>query len=237
MADNINPLSFAQEDDGIAGVISFAIDQKIMEMEKCMLASVVSYDQDSRSISARPLVKMRFSSGDYQDRAIVFDVPLIVYGSSNFSMHFPVSEGDVVLIISCDRDIQNIKDTENRNEVAEPRTARRHKFMDSLAIPLMLRPQQTPSGEESAIVVQNNSGGSYISVSDSYIRAKSSSIILDGDAVINGNLSVNGNVDISGNIDVDGNGDIGAANIGGIPFGSHSHSGVTTGSGSTGGPQ
>lgn len=85
-------------------------------------------------------------------------------------------------------------------------------------------------------------GGTLVTITAGKVQVDAGQMEFNGDSTFNGNVAINGNTTASGTVAAQGTVSSAAsvsapaATIGGINFGSHRHTGVDTGSGTSGGP-
>lgn len=165
-------------------------------------------------IDVQPLVKMIDGKDQTTSHGIIHNVPYFrLQGGTNAVIIDPVV-GDIGIAVFASRDISSVK---NNKAEAQPGSRRTFSFADALYI-----------------------GGVLNAAPARYIRFKS-----DGNVEIKpasklfvlGDLEVQGNAKVTGNADVDGT-VTGTTDVigGGKSLKTHTHSGVTTGGGTTGPP-
>ena len=148
-------------------------------------------------------------SGNAWPHGIIHNVPYMrVQGGANGIILDPAI-GDVGIATVCDRDISTVKNTGN---VAAPGSLRKHDMSDMIYI-------QTIIGAAPTQYVQFNSTGITIT-------SPTTVTINATDIKINGKLTVVGDIETTGTLKNN------TKNVGST----HTHSGVTTGSGNTGAP-
>lgn len=176
---------------------------------------------------------------------VILNVPLVFPGSRSSQVSFPVQAGDTVLCIFSQRSIDRFLLGANDNH--RPLDLRKYSRNDCMAIPGLFNfpsavnnpDKRTLAHSTADTVVSHNIG----TAQECEVRLKSS-----GDVVINtsGDITVNAttatvNADSTVNGDFTVNGDVSfvgtSVTHNGTSIGDdHTHSGVTTGSSSTGTP-
>jgi len=158
---------------------------------------------------------------------VLVDVPLVWPKAGGFALTFPVAAGDEVLVVFSCRCIDSWWQS---GGIGAPAEARMHDLSDGFAI---LAPTSQPkklSNVSSANVQLRNYAG------DTLVE-----ITPDGKANITGASEINltapvinltGTMNLNGQMTQTG----GSMTIGGVTFGTHKHTGVQTGGGTSGGP-
>ena len=99
-------------------------------------AKVVRYDATKRQVDAAPCVKEFYTDEDGARVAealpVITSVPVCFPSSGGFSVTFPVSVGDYVLLVFSDLSLDKWLAT---GGVVDPSDDRRHALIDAVAIP------------------------------------------------------------------------------------------------------
>lgn len=229
--------------------------QKVFSTLKVAMPGVIeSFDPDSVSASVRPAIK-GYDGGTEDDGWIelplLVDVPVIFPRGGGCTLTFPVKAGDECLLIFADRCIdfwwQN-------GGVQKPVDLRMHDLSDAFAIVGPQSQAHKISGiSTSAAQLRTDDGAAFVEVAvghaitvktpgkltasaDGGTEITSPTIVLNGNVTINGNLSQGmgasgGSATMHGPVTV-----INDVTAGGKSLMTHTHGGVQTGSGNTGGP-
>ena len=123
----------------LESIIESIVKRSLSGLHVGMPAKVVSYDPDSRSVSAQPLVKRKYrnESGEIVSELlpIVTKVPVIFPGSGGVKISWEISAGDAVwLMVSS----VSIEEWLINGGVVEAQSTRRHDLNDAVAIPGLL---------------------------------------------------------------------------------------------------
>lgn len=173
---------------------------------------------------------------------LLVDCPIIFPSGGGFTLTFPVAAGDECLVIFASRCIDGWWQSGGQ---AQPPELRMHDLSDGFVLvgprsqPNVMSPAPSSGGAElrnaarSSFVRLDASGHAFVQaegnvtlVAAGQASVQAPTIQLIGNVTINGNLTVNGNTSLIGTAQANGK------NIGST----HTHSGVQTGSGSTGAP-
>ncbi|MBD2779084.1 phage baseplate assembly protein V [Xenorhabdus szentirmaii] len=218
---------------------------------------VQSFNADAVTVTAQPAIRWSVTNSEGNTESVALpllvDVPVIFPRGGGVTLTFPIQPGDECLVIFADRCIdywwQN-------GGIQEPVDPRQHNLSDGFAI---VGPQSQARKirgiSTSSAQLRTDDGAAYIELSpgshnitvktpgkltataDSGTEINSPEIVLNGNVTINGNLSqgmganggaatMNGPVTVKNDV-----------TAGGISLMKHTHGGVKTGGGSTGGPQ
>lgn len=187
-----------------------------LNLQKVLPGIVQSYNRQTNRAVVKPAITGVASRGQKIPKDSLIDIPVFSMSGGGIVMSFPVKAGDKGWLIANDRNISIFK--QNLEESA-PNDYRKHCFNDSFFLPDKINDLHIGEEDEGAIVITTEDGAAKFSL-------KPEGITITGRTVINGDLAVNGSVTVSGDV-----------TAGGISLQSHTHSGVETGSGNTGGPQ
>lgn len=100
-------------------------------------AFVTSYDEETQKATVQPVVRWRFNDpdGDAETElpAPVPSVPVHWPQAGGLALTFPIELGDWVLLVICDRSIDEWEATGAQDNT--PQSQRRHDMIDAIAIP------------------------------------------------------------------------------------------------------
>ena len=130
-------------------LIQKAIRAQLARVHTALPGVVQSYDPDSQTATVQPAVqfKARDKDGaitDYEAPAIP-NVPVAFPGAGDFSIVWLLEAGDTVLLVFCERSLDEWRSTAGSSHAA--RDVRRHDLSDAVAIPA-LRSPAAPVGAE-----------------------------------------------------------------------------------------
>lgn len=178
---------------------------------------IVSFNSENQTAQAELMIT-RETEGKVIEYPILVDCPVIFLSGGDSRITMPIKEGDSCLILFNDEDIDNWFTSGNK---LSPNTNRMHSLTDGFILVGMRNNANKVSNYlTNAINLRYNN--SDISIYSDHIE------ITDGSCTITmsgGNITLEGSaININGNLSING-----------TPYLSHIHSGVTSGSGSTGG--
>jgi hypothetical protein len=211
--------------------LRMALESYASQLWTALPASVVSANLTAQTVSVQPTIQGSVAdpSGNVRlvNLPVLVDVPLVWPKAGGFALTFPVAAGDEVLVVFSCRCIDSWWQS---GGIGAPAEARMHDLSDGFAI---LAPTSQPkklSNVSSANVQLRNYAG------DTLVE-----ITPDGKANITGASEINltapvinltGTMNLNGQMTQTG----GSMTIGGVTFGTHKHTGVQTGGGTSGGP-
>lgn len=201
------------------------------------VGEIVSFDSSTQTAEVQ-IKMLKVQNGQLKDYAILVDCPCVVLGGGEGRITFPISAGDSCLVLFNDRDIDNWY---SGGQKMQPRTERAHSFTDAIALVGIRNSQNKISdyladGTElkyggSTIKLQDNkvtitNGTATIEMSSGTITVTGTNLVVNAPAVaFSGAVAIAGTASIAGGLTVEGK-DIGP---------NHTHGGVRTGDGNTGG--
>ena len=204
------------------------------DIDTMLPAVVISYDRASNTAIVKPTIQMLDTNGNAISREQIAKVKVLALGGGGFVLNFPLQAGSKGWIEACDRDISLF--AQAGNEEQPPNTLRFHSFSDSRFIPDIFSQYVISPSDEGAMVLQSTDGSVAVVVdaAELRLRAPSVKVVSSGNTAITsaGTLTITASATTI-------NGPVTAPNgitIGSIPFGSHRHTGVTLGTGTSGGP-
>ncbi|SDK40853.1 hypothetical protein SAMN05216189_103738 [Pseudomonas delhiensis] len=161
-------------------------------------------------VSLLPLVQQIDGEGDVTPHATIYNAPYMrIQGGANAVILDPQA-GDIGIAVFCDRDISAVKSS--RSE-APPGSSRQNDPADAVYLGSII------AAAPAQYVRFNESGIELVSPTQVHIQAPAA--VIDGNTTINGNLSVNGGTVKNDGVSIDK---------------THTHSGVASGSDTSGPP-
>lgn len=223
-----------------------------MQLNTCIPAIVDDFDPNTQRVSATPAIQAKYISPEgkvtYFNYPKITNIPLAITKCPGLKITCPVKKGQNCTLIFSQRSIDNflLDGTQPLPplEGPDPRTTfiRCMDMTDALCFPGVITNNETICGyNNDAIEIRSTDGttkvsvsentlnfiqgGGSITMSEGNIEITATSIKITGDTEINGKTKISGsNVDITG-----------TTTINNKDFDTHRHSGVTGGSGNTGG--
>lgn len=237
MADtpHANPSRDPANDDSLLGMARQILDKFLQQIDDCLPARVVSYDRTANRAMVVPLVKVLTTDNRQVGRAQIASVPVMQFGGNGVALSFDLKAGDLGWIKANDRDISLI--LQGYRDGA-PNTLRKHSFQDAVFIPDVMHGLTINGEDDHNAVLQTLDGSVRVAIWPDRVKITAgalhaefgpTNITLDNGG---GALTVTptGGTATGHWTFPDG------ASIGGIEFGSHKHTNVQPGAGTSGGP-
>lgn len=225
----------------------------------CIVTNVVG-SFDTQRVDVQPSINTLYKDGSVDEHTQILGVPVLLPGSANSLVSFPINVGDTVMCIFSQRSMDNFKIGNGQPTV--PNDYRKFSDQDAVAIPGLVpfsksvnRPgiRKYPHNPKTDMVLAHN----IASGTEVMIQMKQ-----NGDLIINTEQQVTVNCKVvevnatesytintptlninatttnwTGNIIHSGNyTQTGTSTFNGIVFATHKHTGVTPGGGTSGGP-
>lgn len=215
MADDNQTLSVPFTDLGSLGGAFRAILKKWLQgsVDGMLPATVIAADAKREYATVQPLIMVLGTNGSTTSRAQIAKVPIFNAGAGGFVLSFPIKPGDLGWIIASDRDISLYLQS---NKEAPPNTGRLHTFNDGLFVPDAARQWVLADEDADNAVWQSLDGVTKVALGADKITITHPTLVEVHCPLVHV---------IGGDVKADG-----------ISLKTHTHSGVTTGSGDTGPP-
>ena len=230
---SFNPLGMLRPSSlwGVYNNLRFVVGQALANVQTATIVKVIACSNDG-GLSPVGTVDVQILANQVSIGAggqmvgtphlTMYGLPYLrIQGGSNAVIIDP-QPGDIGIAVFASRDITNVKSTKAQ---ANPGSFRMHDFADGIYLGGLLNAVPTQ-------YVQFGSGGVTI-VSPDTITLQAPNIVLQGAVAQSG-----GNVTMAEDLTVGGDvvADLTGSTFDGIPFATHKHIGVTSGSSNTGGP-
>lgn len=249
MADaHANPSRDPADDGSLLGMARAVLDKFLQGVDDMLPARVISYDRGTNRATVVPLVKVLTTDNRQITRAQVASVPVFQYGAGGVVLSLNLKPGDLGWIKANDRDISIVMQAYADNA---PNTLRKHSFQDAMFYPDVMHGIATVGEDATNAVLQTLDGNCRVAIWPDRVKLSAGALsITIGPTLIEvkGQVKFDDPVEMVQTLKVDGastlTGAVTAstsiatplATIGGIAFTTHKHTGITTGSGTSGGP-
>lgn len=121
----------------MADVVGMAAKGEVAKVNVAVPAFITAYDETLQQATVQPIVRWRYKDvdGDTETElpAPIAAVPVLFPQANGLAITFPVVAGDWVLLVVCDRSIDEWESTGAQDNT--PQSARRHNMADAIAIP------------------------------------------------------------------------------------------------------
>jgi hypothetical protein len=111
---------------------------------------VKEYDANTRRATIQPSLKRRAGNKEYVAFPLLIDVPVQFPGTKEWTIHFPLKEGDEVAVFFSERSLESWKDA-GQDEIEDP-DPRRFDLCDAYCTP-GLQPQEFITAEEPGLQI------------------------------------------------------------------------------------
>lgn len=112
-------------------VLRVAIEAALNETHTCLPAVIESFDATTQTAKVNPSIRRIIYSGDKINIPPIINVPVMFPSSGGFSLTFPVSSGDEVLLVFSERSIDTWLQS---GGIQDPLDRRKHDYSDAVAI-------------------------------------------------------------------------------------------------------
>lgn len=148
------------DDSTDADLLLAAIQSEVAKIRTALPGRVVSYDHATQratiGLAVRSKVRDPLTGAiTNADTPLIPNVPILFPGGTGYAVTFPLTAGDPVLVLVCERSLDEWKATGNASNDAQD--VRRFNLSDAVAIPGSISPAQpigTAGRDAAAIVVQ-----------------------------------------------------------------------------------
>lgn len=115
-----------------ADIIKYAIDGRLANINTCLPARVISYDFQKCKAVLQPTLNFSSMNGSEKPMPVLNNVPVIFPRTNNFSLTYPLEEGDYCLVLFSQRSIDLWLST---GGIVTPDDRRTFDLSDAIAIP------------------------------------------------------------------------------------------------------
>lgn len=214
---------------------AFVMDQYAYGLRTVMIAECISFDAAKNCVTVQPLLQSCID-GVVGNIPPISGVPVGYYQAGGFVMTHKPAKGDVCMLLINDRSIEQWK---IKGGITDPKSPQHHNMNDAIAYFGLNAFNKAVSGVKSGMDIRSKDGNVSLNVNASSIVSKvgtsthtlsasSYSLSVGGTNVMSATSS---GVTLSVPVSMPQ-----GATINDIQFNTHKHTGVQTGSGTSGGP-
>lgn len=219
----------ANEGD-LLGSLRHILGKELQTLDGMLPAKVISFNRAKNRVTVQPLIMLLTTSNTTVPRATLASIPVYQIGGGGFILNFNLKPGDLGWIKASDRDISLFLQSYS---ASAPNTIRKHNFSDSVFFPDVMKGYTIAGEDTDNAVLQTLDGSVRISIFPNKVKITAPTVEIDAPIThLTGVLNVDGNITslatVKGTIDV---------TSGTISGKTHTHGGVTIGSGTSGAPQ
>ena len=100
-------------------------------INSCMLGKIENFDAVTMKAEVSPMVKYKNKDGSMENRPLLIEVPVSFIKAGPFLIRPPYKQGDIVLVVFADEDIDNVLLSGN---ISEPNSTRKHSLDDAIVV-------------------------------------------------------------------------------------------------------
>lgn len=120
-------------------------------LKSCMLCKVEKFDAKKMKAELTPLLRNKNKKGEYEEVQMLIEVPVAHFKAGPFIIRPPYKNGDIVVVIFADGDIDNILLS---GDMSNPNSNRKHSFDDAIVISgIMPFNIELPEGHENDLII------------------------------------------------------------------------------------
>ena len=147
--------------NNLENVIEKALSKSLKELHTALPAIVQSFDPVRQLVDVQPTIQRKIK-GINQNLPFLAGVPIRYLKSGDFSVTFPILEGDHVLIIMSERSIDNWLES---GDIQPAEDIRRHHLSDAFALPMMYpQPDTVTDFDPEHLQIKSLNGNSKITI-------------------------------------------------------------------------
>ena len=133
-------------------VINQAINSRLASLNTAMPAIVDKFDSEKKTCDVAPIFKKRYKNGDVTAMPVIQNIPVVFLQTINSIVSLPIKRGDIVLLVFCQRSMDEWK---TKGGVLEPVDKRKHDLNDAVAIPGVFPIGKGLEADSAALKIQN----------------------------------------------------------------------------------
>jgi hypothetical protein len=140
--------------DDLSKLLRENVEYYMTDVHTALSGVVKKYDPATRRADVQPSLKRKLPGGKYLDFPVIPDVPVLFPSSKKYTLHFPLEEGDEVMLITSERGTDSWKAKGGKGiEEADPR---RFDLQDCYAIPGLQAVDFIPVSEDGLNIVHKS---------------------------------------------------------------------------------
>lgn len=161
-------------------------------INNCMLAKIDFFDPTTMRAEAKPLLKKQYKDGTIEGQELLIEVPVSFLKAGPFFIRPPYKEGDIVLVVFADGDIENVLLS---GEESDPNSTRKHSLDDAIIVGgIMPYTMELPEEHAEDLVIANedmsqkivlHEDGNITIKTDGEMNMEGDVVNIKGDSIIN----------------------------------------------------
>lgn len=189
----------------------------------------VDYVRQTCTVQLAIREKLNFDGNlEWVEIPVLPDVPFFIYSGGGYCLTLPIKPGDDCLVVFGDNCMDAWWQSGGvQNQVER----RRHDLSDGFAIVgFRSQPQVVHGYSADTLQLRNAAGNACIEIDGSNINIKAGILTINANTIVNGTTTMNANLSVNSTANISS-----STTIEGRSFVGHTHNGVQSGGGSTGG--
>lgn len=204
----------------LESVLATAIDTVLKDVHTMLPGQIINFDPVEQLADIQPQLK-RNINGELINLPVLSKVPIRFLKSGDFTITFPLKEGDEVALYFIERSIDNWLED---GGLQSPNDTRKFDLSDAYAVPVLYsQAQKIEDFDPDNMVIKSTNGNAKITIKTT------GKVIIDTSA----GATINGNLDVTGTITAPNIEASTSLLAGAVEVVSHVHGGVTAGGANT----
>ena len=100
-------------------------------INNCMMGKIEKFDGETMKADVMPLVRVKSKAGELEEVSMLIEVPVSFLKAGPFVIRPPYKEGDIVLVVFADNDIENVLLS---GDTSNPNSTRKHSLDDAIVV-------------------------------------------------------------------------------------------------------
>lgn len=217
----------------LESVLVTAINTYLKDVHTMLPGQIINFDPVEQLADIQPQLK-RNVDGKLINLPVLSSVPIRFLKSGDFTITFPLKEGDEVALYFMERSIDNWLED---GGIQSPNDTRKFDLSDAYAVPVLYsQKQKITDFDPDNMVIKSTNGNSKITLKTDgtiLMETTANTEITSAKTIINNNLEVNGDITSSGLIKGIQGEFTTSLKVGTSELLAHTHSGVTSGGANT----
>lgn len=217
----------------LESVLAVAIDTYLKDVHTMLPGQIINFDPVEQLADVQIQLK-RNVDDELINLPVLSQVPVRFFKSGDFTITFPLKEGDEVALYFIERSIDNWLED---GGIQSPNDFRKFDLSDAYAVPtLYSQKQKIADFDPDNMVIKSTNGNSKITLKTDgtiLMETTANTEITSAKTIIHNDVDIDGNLDVTGTITAPTVQASSSLTISGTEVKSHVHNGVTPGGGST----
>lgn len=199
----------------LLNVLKSYYNSRMAEVHTAIPARILDYDPATQKASVQPLIKRRYYDADRNpdglvDQPAIVAVPVVFPSAASGSLSFPISKGDIVLLVFSEVSIDSFVFSDG-DATVDPQDTRVFDYSDAIAIPGLYPFKKALGSHPTDVVLKFNVD----TANENSIRLKPNGDV-QVDTPTNYIVNAGGNIQLNatGNVDIQAGGTLDAVATG-----------------------